>query len=42
MEQITQCNSMRRVRIIVQAYNNEDFEGWIHCLEEVAKKTASQ
>ena len=39
MEQITQCDSMRRVRTIVRAYNNEDFEDWIHCLEEVAKKT---
>jgi len=39
MEQITRCDSMRRVRTIVQAYNNEDFEDWIHCLEEVAKKT---
>jgi len=42
MEQITQCDSMRRVCTIVQAYNNEDFEDWIHCLEEVAKKTVSQ
>ena len=39
MEQITRCDSMRRVRTIVRAYNNEDFEDWIHCLEEVAKKT---
>ena len=42
MEQITQCDSMRRVLTIVKAYNNEDFEDWIHCLEEVAKKTASR
>ena len=41
MEQITQCDSMRRVCTIVNAYNNEDFEDWIHSLEEVAKKTAS-
>ena len=37
MEQITRCDSMRHVRTIVRAYNNEDFEDWIHCLEEVAK-----
>ena len=42
MEQITQCDSMRRVLTIVKAYNNEDFEDWIHCLAESAKKTASR
>jgi len=34
MEQITQCDRMRGVRTIVQAYNNEDFEDWIHCGQE--------
>ena len=42
MEQITQCDSMRRVYDIVKAYNNEDFEDWIHCLAESAQKTTSR
>jgi len=42
MEQITRCDSMQQVCTIVKAYNNEDFEEWIHCLQEVAKKTATR
>ena len=42
MEQITLCDSLRRVRTIVQAYHNEDFEDWIYHLAALAQKTCNK
>jgi len=38
MRQVTECESYRRVRSILNAYNGEGFESLVHKQQELAQK----
>ena len=42
MRQITECESYRKVRSILNAYNGEGFESLVHTQEVLAKKKVAR